>query len=59
MIRDKVCTKCGRTIPDGEIAHLIREQTEHGRHVIVLCALHTEHDPRDGWNEPDEGSDDG
>jgi len=48
------CTKCGRKLPEDEVAHYQRRKTESGIEYILLCALHTHHDRGGNWDNTEE-----
>jgi len=45
------CTVCGRVIPDGEVAHLIKDTSEGSVSVRIECANHTDHEHAGSWHD--------
>lgn len=51
------CTVCGRTIPTDEWGRFYIEETDNGRHIVVVCALHTDDEVASDWHY-DDGNED-
>lgn len=50
------CTKCGRSIRNGETAHVTWYSKDSSVEVQVLCALHTDEEIPGSWHDDAEAA---